>query len=725
MREEFIQQVDEALNRLACEAVVSEGATIESCKAALADLVTTIAAAPFDGTAELACSIEGIADATTADELSASMAAIDAAWTAWKDGGLSTPVAAAPVQITSDARVEEDVEALRMDPELAGMFIAEALDHLGTIEASVLALEAAPGDVKLLNDIFRPFHTVKGNSGALGVRTVQELAHRVENLLDLGRSGKHQIGERETEVILKSVDLLSAMMVDLQRRLNGEAGQDLEQTRLQMMVTVDAVIAAEEAASERSDAAFAPIDVDEPLLSLPIAMETVLADAAVDLFPSETAAPIAVVDVPTPTAMSQDASQRRSADLPTAIEPGTQQPFRRRVEETAASVKVDTRKLDNMVDMVGELVIVQSIIQQDPALRIVDERLTRNLAQLRRITSDLQRNAMAMRMVPIRQTFQKMSRLVRDLSKHSGKHVELQLSGEDTELDRKVVEDINDPLMHMVRNSMDHGLEDAATRAACGKPRVGKLALKAYHQGGNIVIEIQDDGQGLNTERIRTKAIAQGLIDATAQLEPATIHQLIFRPGFSTAEKITEISGRGVGMDVVRRNIEALRGRIEIHSTPGQGTTFLIRLPLTLAIVDGLVLRAGEQRFVLPTFSVRESLRPARENVHSVQGTPCMVQVRNSLIPLVRLADLFDIHGAIADACDGTVVVIDDEGDRVALLVDELIGKQDVVIKALGETFATVRGVAGGAIMGDGRVGLILDGHGIVAMMRGSERTAA
>jgi two-component system chemotaxis sensor kinase CheA len=328
-------------------------------------------------------------------------------------------------------------------------------------------------------------------------------------------------------------------------------------------------------------------------------------------------------------------------------------------------------------------------------------------------------------MVPIRQTFQKMARLVRDLSKMSGKHVDLQLSGEDTELDRRVVEDINDPLMHMVRNSVDHGMEDAATRASRGKPAVGRLTLKAYHQGGNVVIEIQDDGQGLNTEKIRAKAIAQGLIDPSAALEPAAIHQLIFQPGFSTAEQVTEISGRGVGMDVVRRNIEALRGRIDIQSTPGEGTTFFIRLPLTLAIVDGLVLRAGEQRFVLPTFSVRESLRPRPEHVHCVQGEPRMVQVRNSLIPLVRLADVFNIAGAMQHAHEATVVVIEDEGDRVALVVDELIGKQEVVIKSLGDTFGDVAGVAGGAIMGDGRIGLILDGHGIVATMQRHDRVAA
>ena len=354
----------------------------------------------------------------------------------------------------------------------------------------------------------------------------------------------------------------------------------------------------------------------------------------------------------------------------------------------------------------------------------VDERLTRNMAQLRRITSDLQRNAMSMRMLPIRQTFQKMARLVRDLSKKNGKPVELALNGEDTELDRRVIESINDPLMHMVRNSMDHGLETPETRLAAGKPAQGTLSLSAFHQGGNIVIAIADDGGGLNTERIRAKAIAQGLIGEGDELSNAEIHQLIFRPGFSTAEKVTEISGRGVGMDVVRRNIEAMRGRIEIQSTQGRGTTFYIKLPLTLAIVDGLLLSVGAQRFVLPTFAVRESLRPTPAQVHSVQGRPCMIQVRDSLLPLIRLADLFGIESPVHDPCDATVVVVEDDGRCAGVIVDALLGKQEVVIKPLGDQFAGVRGVAGGAILGDGRVGLILDAPGVIGTTSDESRAA-
>jgi two-component system chemotaxis sensor kinase CheA len=292
------------------------------------------------------------------------------------------------------------------------------------------------------------------------------------------------------------------------------------------------------------------------------------------------------------------------------------------------------------------------------------------------------------------------------------------LSGEDTELDRRVVEDINDPLMHMVRNSLDHGLEDAARRTAAGKRPEGRLAISAYHQGGNIVITIEDDGAGLNTERIVAKAVSQGLIDPKDTLSPSDIHQLIFKPGFSTAEKVTEISGRGVGMDVVRRNIDALRGRIEIQSAPGQGTTFLIKLPLTLAILDGLVLGVGGERFVMPTFAVRESLRPTPEQVHTVRGQPRLIQVRDKLVPLVWLAEMYAIAAREQDVCRSTVVVIESDGHQVGLVVDDLLGKQEVVIKSLGEGFGQTASVAGGAILGDGRVGLILDAHGIVSHMR-------
>jgi two-component system chemotaxis sensor kinase CheA len=314
---------------------------------------------------------------------------------------------------------------------------------------------------------------------------------------------------------------------------------------------------------------------------------------------------------------------------------------------------------------------------------------------------------------------------VRDLSRKAGKQVELVLSGEDTELDRKVVEEINDPLMHMVRNSLDHGIEPPDVRVRAGKPPTGRLTLSACHEAGTIVIAISDDGAGLDTAKIREKAVAKGLLSPTDALTPSDIHQLIFQPGFSTANTVTEISGRGVGMDVVRRNIDALRGRVEIQTEAGAGTTFLVKLPLTLAILDGLLVSVGQERFVLPTYCVRESLRPSREDVHAVQGEAALVQVRNKLIPLVVLSELFGVPRAIANPWDAAVVVIESDGRQVALVVDSLIGKQEVVIKSLGQVFSSVAGVAGGAILGDGRIGLILDPGGVIGLMAGWPARAA
>ena len=576
---------------------------------------------------------------------------------------------------------DNELAFLRDDPEMADLFLAEALDHLGTIEAALLALDERPGDVTLLNDIFRPFHTIKGNAGALGVTSVQEVAHRVENLLDLARSGRRTMGPADVDVVLRAVDVLTSMIRDVGARLAGQPGTDLAPVAHALIASVDMLISGEaDAHAQPSAGGLKPSH------------------------PEDVKAPVSETVRPEPA--SENAGSARRG-------------------EEVASIKVDTRKLDSLVDAVGELIIVQSLIQEDPLLAShVDQRLAGNLGQLKRITAGLQRSAMALRMVPIRQAFQKVSRIVRDLSRKADKSVELVLTGEDTELDRKVVEEITDPLMHMVRNSIDHAIEPAAVRKAAGKRPQARLALSAYHQGGHIVIEIADDGKGLDTEKIKARALERGLIAPGASPSVEEINALIFEPGFSTAEKVTEISGRGVGMDVVRRNIDALRGRIEITTEPGKGTTFFIRLPLTLAVLDGLIVGVGRERFVMPTTGVRESLRPLPSQVHKVQGAPRLVQVRDSLLPLVALGELFGLPHE-SDPCKATVVVVEDTGSRVGLVVDALLGKQEVVIKSLGETFASVRGLAGGAILGDGRIGLILDAHGIVELERVGTRAAA
>jgi two-component system chemotaxis sensor kinase CheA len=718
------ERVDALLNRVACQTALDTPAdALKGAKAGLQELVKLLKVQPWPEIDQFARAVGRAASALkTADGIADALAGVQTDWVAYQryligdaqsaagDAAdrAATDIAAASADAASRAAANAfvhmqavddeaaDLEVLRSDPELASMFIAEALDHLSTIEATVLQLEEAPDDQKLLNDVFRPFHTVKGNAGALGVKSVQEFAHKVENLLDLARSGTILMSAAAIEVTLKSVDVLTGMISDLNARLAGQPYQMRHAECHALMVEIEHLtgVAGDLAMPDHADLlarateAMARVEEDEPARGA----EAVAGPA---VFGRADTTPIRHTAEPAPGTVPQ----RRADDA-----------------MSAASVKVDTRKLDSLVDMVGELVIVQSLIGQDPAMAGADDRLSRNLAQLKRISSDLQRNAMAMRMVPVRQTFQKMSRLVRDLSKSSGKRIELVLAGEDTELDRKVVEDINDPLMHMVRNSVDHGIESNEERVRRGKSPSGRLSLSAFHQGANIIIAITDDGKGLDAERILSKAVSQGLVAPNANLPLSDIHQLIFKPGFSTAEKVTEISGRGVGMDVVRRNIEALRGRIEIQTEPGQGTTFSIKLPLTLAIVEGLLLRVGEQRFVMPTFSIRESLRPKPDRVHCVQGVPRMIQVRDSLLPLISLAQVFGIQDAIADPCNATVVVIEDDGRYVALLVDQLVGKQEVVVKSLGPAFQNVRGVAGGAILGDGRIGLILDAGGVIGL---------
>jgi two-component system, chemotaxis family, sensor kinase CheA len=302
-----------------------------------------------------------------------------------------------------------------------------------------------------------------------------------------------------------------------------------------------------------------------------------------------------------------------------------------------------------------------------------------------------------------------MERLARDLARDFGKKVAFSTAGEDTELDRTVVEEIGDPLVHMVRNALDHGLEPPAARVAAGKPETGTLLLKAYHQGSNIVIELQDDGRGIDPEKIHRKAIEKGLVTPGVPMSRDEILALVFMPGFSTAEKITAVSGRGVGMDVVKRNIEKLRGKIEISSVVGRGSVFKIKLPLTMAIIDGLVVRVGEDRFILPSTSVQMALRPTRENISTIHGKGEVLDLRGRFVPIHRLHQRFGIAADAMNPWDGIVVIVETSGKTSALLVDEMVSKQEVVIKNLGAFMQNLPGVAGGAILGDGNIALILD----------------
>lgn len=575
-------------------------------------------------------------------------------------GGMTAPLATAPTAASAPQAVEADAEeAIHIDlagnAELLREFVQEAQEHLQHIELDALTLEKDPSNADALNSLFRSFHTLKGGSGFLNLLPMNRLAHELESLLDLARQGKLRATGGITDLILSGRDALRKFVSEIERRLAGDAAGE------PIVVTTNPLIHRVRAAAEGR---------------------------------AETVPAAAPVSSPTPAPAAPAANSTRQA---------------------SGFVKVDTAKLDGLIDLVGELVIAQSLVVQDSDLRsIMGQQLARNLVHLGRITTDLQHTAMSLRMVPIRATFQKMPRLVRDLAAKAGKLVELRVSGEDTELDRNLIEEINDPLIHMIRNSVDHGIESPREREAKGKPPQGVIHLRAGHQGGNIVIEITDDGAGLNQDRILAKAMEAGLVARDAQLSEQEIFNLIFAPGFSTAEKVTEISGRGVGMDVVRRNIGKLRGKIQIKSTPGAGSTFSIYVPLTLAIIDGLIFTIGRERFIVPTLSVRESFRPDAAMISTVHNRGEMVSVRGQFSPLVRLYERFGLEPENTDPAQGIIIVVETNHHSCSLLVDRLLGKQEVVIKGLGDAFKHNRALAGAAILGDGHVGLILDVNGLV-----------
>lgn len=590
------------------------------------------------------------------------------------------------------------------DPELLGDFILESREHLNSIEQNVLKLEQDSGDAEAIHASFRAFHTIKGLAGFLELGAVQEVAHEVETVLDLARNRKLEIDSGVIDRMLESKDYLILWLDQLDSVLRG--GMTRQGTEIKapdnapLLASIRALTAPGGSAAESARRERVVVEASLASLSeaigaaneIPAVGERESGDAA-DAVPA--ACPQIPVIAPPQAVPDEPATAQKNVESPA---------------REARAIKVDTTKLDYLVDMVGEMVIAQSLVRHDPDL--VGEtrpRLVRNLSQLARITDEVQRTAMSMRMVPVGQLFQKMSRLVRDLSRKSGKRVELETSGEDTELDRNIVEELGDPLMHMVRNSMDHGVETPAEREASGKPPVARVILRASHQAGHIVIEVGDDGRGLNKDRILKKATERHLVEPGTQLSEHELFHLIFQPGFSTAETVTDVSGRGVGMDVVRRQIHKLRGRIDIRSTLGTGTTFLLKVPLTLAIIDGLVVTVGAERYIVPLFAVREMVRPTADMISTVQGRAEMALVRGMLLPVIRLYRRFSVKPANEDPTRCLLIVSEGAGRKFCLMVDGLVGKQEVVIKGMSEMLQGIEGVAGGAILGDGRVGLILD----------------
>lgn len=543
------------------------------------------------------------------------------------------------------------------DLDLFGEFIVESREMLETAEGAMLELENDPENLDHINTIFRAFHTIKGSAAYLGQARLSSLAHLAESLLSRTREKEIRCTGGYANLSLQSIDLLKEMFDRLNARLDGG--------------------------------------------------ELTLPDSYANLFETLTDPESAGISESAATQMGSVSSDRSEDETTKKQTPSD------------ASVRVRTDRLDQLIDMVGELVIAQSMLAQDEAaLQATHPDVSRKIAHAGKIVRDLQDLSMGMRMVPLRATFQKMSRLVRDLANKTSKEIDLTTRGEDTEIDRNMVDLVADPLVHMVRNAVDHGVETPERRLAAGKSRNGALRLSAYHSGGDVIIELKDDGAGIDKDAVIAKAIANGLIDSDKGMTDDQIFNLIFAPGFSTAAKVTDVSGRGVGMDVVRRNIEQMRGRVQIASEKGSGTTFTVRLPLTLAITDGMLVRVGSERFIIPIVNIHLSFRPNAGMITNVAGRGELVSLRGELMPVFRLHQLFDVVGAADDPTDGLMMIVADGRRRCALFVDELLGQQQVVAKNLGQGLGKIPGVSGGAILGDGRVGMILDTAELVALAR-------
>lgn len=647
-------------------------------------------------------------------------------------------------------------------------FFDEADELLADMEQHLLDLAVDDPDAEQLNAIFRAAHSIKGGAGTFGFSVLQETTHLMENLLDEARRGEMKLNTDIINLFLETKDIMQEQLdayksssepdaasfeyiCNALRQLALEAkGESVSPMAASARLSVvdnsmqTETVAIDTAAVGRTQITLSRLKAGEPdmleeelgnLATLSqvnktadsltavldgsvdqddivavlcfvieadqIAFTTVAAATEPTLVEIAEAEEIVELPVVAPAAPAVAASQ-------TAPRVEREKPAARSSEST--SIRVAVEKVDQLINLVGELVITQSMLaQRSNALDPVSHGdLITSMGQLQRNARDLQESVMSIRMMPMEYVFSRFPRLVRDLAGKLGKQVELTLMGSSTELDKSLIERIIDPLTHLVRNSLDHGIELPETRLAAGKSAVGNLILSAEHQGGNICIEVTDDGAGLNRERILAKAVSQGMA-VNESMTDEEVGMLIFAPGFSTAEQVTDVSGRGVGMDVVKRNIQEMGGHVEIQSKQGAGTTIRILLPLTLAILDGMSVKVSEEVFILPLNAVMESLQPREEDLHPLAGGERVLEVRGEYLPLVELWKAFDVQGAKTEATQGIVVILQSAGRRYALLVDQLIGQHQVVVKNLESNYRKVPGISAATILGDGSVALIVD----------------
>jgi len=612
--------------------------------------------------------------------------------------------------------------------EFVQYFRDEAEDLLQRIDADLLRLEqfvdAGAIDPEIVNSLFRALHTIKGSAGMLQFDAVQRVAHTLENVFDLLRRDRMPLTESGVNLLFEGRDVLTALVRAAVDGTANPEGADEYVIRLEAFAGVYEATAEviEGPRAAPADDELTPVD-DAQVAAFEAEVARLLADAHVR--PAAAGTPTPVEAAPQPAAPG--GTPNGSGAPQDAVRQGAR----------SKTIRVDIERLDLLLNLVGELVINRTRISDiattlsremgDARARGAASELAKELAEssalLARTTNEIQESIMKVRMVPIGQVFDRFPRVVRDLAKARGKEIRLEIAGAETDLDKTIVDEVGEPLMHLIRNCVDHGIEAPEVREARGKPRHGTLKLNAYHEGNQIIVEVSDDGGGIDIARVRAKAIRNGVIAESDRLSDREIVELIFTPGFSTAEQITDVSGRGVGMDVVKKNILHLKGTFDVDSVPGEGTTFTIKLPLTLAIIQALLVRVAHELYAIPLDAVIETQRIAAGEVRTVHGSE-VITLRGQVVPLVRVAEFFRLDAA-RDPDKVMIVIVGLQGRQVGLVVDSFQGEQEIVIKPLSDVIGRIPGISGATILGNGSISLIIDVHSLVAAAHGGRAARA
>ncbi len=603
------------------------------------------------------------------------------------------------------------VEELPFDisPEMIKDFVDEAHELCDTAESCLLALEKEPGNIQHAKDCFRAFHSLKGNSAFFEFTDIGTISHRAEDILDGIRNGERSCDAGTNTVLLKTVDVLrdGVRKIEQGRRLTAAQAEE-------MIQELNALNAESPGLSGRKTGDRKQVPEVNDVIEAPPALSGKDRNAgqenSADEFPM-------VIDLENGSAITDDEDAlMKAADVEesrntTVAKSGNEEVIVSGKDHQKV-IRVDVDKLDTLLNLIGELVISEALVTKNPDLNGLElDRFEKAAIQLDKITRDIQETAMSMRMVPLFGVFQKMTRLVHDVAGQSGKKAELTIIGEETEVDKSIAEQVADPLIHLVRNAVDHGIETPQDRRAAGKPENGKVIIEAKHAVGEVWIIVKDDGRGLNRDAIIRKAIEKKLMSAAQQadMKDEDVWQLIFESGLSTAKQVSNISGRGVGMDVVKHNVQKLGGRIDIKSELGKGTSIAIRIPLTLAIIDGIVIKVGQNSYIIPNLAVQESLRARPEQITVTPDGLEVLHIRHELLPIIRLHELYKVGPIYTDLSKGILIVVENNTKRCCLFVDELIGQQQIVIKSMPRYLKHTRGISGCTILGDGDIGMILD----------------